>query len=152
MPQTNALPGKREDSSELRIRVFSPATKSLWAIVVAIITITEVMPIPLMPPLPFYSYQAAKLICFVALGYLAPLAFWRFNALNRGILLAAISATCVESLQGILRHGHSFHWYELAVKLALILLGFALALDARYEHAISIGSLHIRLIGEHVEE
>jgi hypothetical protein len=110
------------------------------------------MPIPLMPPVPFYSYGAAKAICFVVLGYLAPLAFWRFNALNRGILLAAISATFVESLQGLLHRGHSFHWYELVVKLGLILIGFALALDARYERMISIGRFHIRLTGEHTQQ
>ena len=103
-----------------------------------------------MPPLPFYAYCAAKLVFFIAIGFLAPLAFWRFNALNRGILLAAISAAAVESLQGVLHHGHSFHWYELLIKLALILLGFALALDARYERKISIGPVHIQLVGHHL--
>jgi hypothetical protein len=130
----------------------SSTAKFLWTGIVAVTVVTEVMPIPLMPRAPFYAYCAAKLICFVAVGYLAPLAFWRFNALNRGILLAAISATCVESLQGILRYGHSFHWYELLVKLALILLGFALALDARYERRISIGKITIRLLGEKLEQ
>ena len=87
---------------------------------------------PLMPPLPFYSYKTAKIICFVAIGYLALLAFLQFSALNRGVILAAISATTVEFLQGLLHHGHSFHWYELIVNLALSFLGFALALDARH--------------------
>ena len=135
-----------------KIRIFSPAIKLLWTGIVTVTVVTEVMPIPLMPRTPFYAYCAAKLICFVAVGYLAPLAFWRFNALNRGILLAAISAGCVESLQGILHYGHSFHWYELLVKLMLILLGFALALDARYERRISIGKTCIRLVGEKLEQ
>jgi hypothetical protein len=151
MSQTNVIPTKRQESGQLHLRVFSPATKSLWAAVVAITVVCEVMPIPLLSPLPFYSYCAFKLICFVALGYIAPLAFWRFNALNRGISLATISAACVESLQGLLHHGHSFHWYELVVKLALILFGFALALDARYERMVSIGPIHVRLVGEHIE-
>ena len=150
MSQTNALPAKRQISKDLTLRVFSPAIKSIWAAIVVATIVTEVMPIPLMSPLPFYSYCAGKLIGFIAVGFLAPLSFWRFNALNRGILLAAISATCVESLQGIMHYGHSFHWYELIAKLCLILLGFALALDARYERVIPIGPIHVRLTGEHI--
>jgi hypothetical protein len=151
MAQANVLETKRQNPGALRFRVFTPGMKALWAVIVVITVVSEIVPIPLMPPVPFYSYCAAKLICFVAIGYLAPLAFWRFNALNRGILLASISAACVESLQGLLHHGHSFHWYELVVKLALILLGFALALDARYERMISIGPIRCRLTGEHIE-
>ena len=151
MSRTNVLPAKSGNSRELHLRVFSPTAKAVWAVIVSLTIITEIMPIPLMSPIPFYSYKAAKVICFLALGYLAPLAFWRFNALNRGILLAAISAACVESLQGLLHRGHSFHWYELFVKLALILFGFALALDARYERMILIGPIHIRLTGERIE-
>jgi hypothetical protein len=119
--------------------------KLVWAAIVLVTIVVEVMPIPLMPPLPFYSYCTAKLICFIALGYIAILAFWRFDALNRGLLLATISAVTIESLQGLLHHGHSFHFYELLVKLALIFLGYALALDARYEGVIAIGPIHIRL-------
>ena len=140
---------KRKD---WHIPVFRPATKLVWAILISVTVITEVMPIPPMPRLPFYLYYAAKLVCFIAVGFLAPLAFWRFNALNRGILLAGISATFVESLQGTLRYGHSFHWYELLGKLILILIGFALALDARYERRISIGPFHLLLLVEHPSE
>ncbi len=151
MSRTNALPSKHDNSIELRLRAFSLPIKAVWAIIVTVTVTSEIMPIPLMPPVPFYSYKLAKAICFVVLGYLAPLAFWRFNALNRGILLAAISAATVESLQGLLHHGHSFHWYELLVKLGLILFGFTLALDARYERAILISRLHIRFTGDHVD-
>jgi hypothetical protein len=146
MSQTNVLRAK-QPAGALRLPVFGFAAKSFWAIVVAITVVTEVIPIPLMPPLPFYSFGVSKLISFVALGYLAPLAFRRFNALNRGILLATISAACVESLQGLLHHGHSFHWYEMAVKLTLILLGFALGLDVCYDRRISLGPLQIDLAG-----
>ena len=150
MSQTDACPTKPKTSETLHIRVFNRSTKLVWALVVSITVVTEVMPIPLMPPVPFYSYCVAKLICFIAVGFLAPLAFWRFNALNRGILLAAFSATFVESLQGIMHLGHSFHWYELAIKLVLILLGFSLALDVRYERMIAFGPIRIRLTGEHI--
>ncbi len=113
--------------------------------------VAEVIPLPLLPPLPFYSYKVMKVLFFIALGYLAPLAFWRFNALTRGIFLAAISATFVETLQGLIHSGHSFHWYEMLLKLGLILLGFTRALDGRYEQRISLGRIHIRLIGEHLQ-
>jgi len=151
MPQTSVLASNHPHSGRFSIPVSNPLTRAVWTIVIVITVVTEVMPIPLMPPLPFYSYVAVKLICFFALGYLAPLAFWRFNALNRGILLAAISATAVETLQGLLHHGHSFHWYELVVKLVVILLGFALALDARYEGKVSLGVFHIWLKSDHLD-
>ncbi len=151
MSRTTAFLEKRKNSEELHLRVFSPVTKAIWVAIVAITVAAEVIPIPLIPPVPFYSYCGAKAICFIVLGYLAPLAFWRFNALNRGILLATISAACVESLQGLLRGGHSFHVYELLIKLCLMLFGFALALDARYERGVSIGRLQIRFTGDHIE-
>ena len=87
---------------------------------------------------------------FFLVGLLSPLAFWHFNAVNRGLLLASVSAVSVELLQGYLRHGHSFNWYEVGVKLALIFFGFALAIDARSDGQIGIGPLQIRLTGEHL--
>ena len=151
MQISSALNAEENHRIGLGVRVFNPISKAIWGLLVAVTVISETIPIPLMPRLPFYTYCAAKLLCFLAVGFLAPFAFLRFNALNRGILLAAVSATCVESLQGVLHRGHSFHWYELLLKLALILLGFAFALDARYEQKISVGPIHIRLIGEQVE-
>jgi hypothetical protein len=132
----------------IQLRAFDSALRSTWGAIVGTTILIETMPIPLMSPLPFYTYCVAKLVCFVAMGYLAPLTFWGFNAMNQGIFLAAISAMTAESLQGLLRHGHSFHWYELAVKLALILLGFALGLDFRYERTISVGPIRICLMNE----
>jgi hypothetical protein len=152
MSQTSVFPAKQPAVVGPQLQGFSTALISLWAIAAAITVAAEIVPIPPMPAPLFYSYCAAKLVCFLALGYLAPLAFWRFNALNRGMLLATISATGVESLQGLLHNGHSFHWYELIVKLLLILTGFAAALDARYERTLSIGPIHIHLVADHLEQ
>ena len=135
------------------LRVFTPALRMVWIAIVSITVVVEVILLPTnppLPPIPHYSYKLFKLLLFVAVGYLAPLAFWRFNALNRGILLAAVSSMGVETLQSLIGRGHSFHWYELLLKLGLILLGFALALDARYERQISAGPIHIQLNGEHM--
>lgn len=104
-----------------------------------------------MAPFPFYVIKCAKLVLFLVLGYLAPLAFWRFNALNRGVMLAAGSSALIEGLQGILGNGHAFHWYELLMKLVLILLGFIAGLEAIYNGAIVIGPLRIPLAGDHLD-
>jgi hypothetical protein len=130
------------------LKVFTPAMRLTWVAVVAVTVLSEVLLLPTnppLPPLPHYFYKICKALLFIAVGYLAPLSFWRFNALNRGILLAAISAVFVETLQGTIGKGHSFHWYEMLMKLALILFGFACALDARYEHRISAGVFQIQL-------
>ncbi len=87
------------------LRVFTPTLRILWIAVVIVTIISEVLLLPTNPPLspiPHYSYKVFKLLLFIAVGYLAPLAFWRFNALNRGIMLAAISAMGVETLQGVI--------------------------------------------------
>jgi len=139
----------RQSQSSLSMRVFTRGTRIAWISLAILTVLLEVIPIPAMSPIPFYGYCAGKAILFLLVGYGAPLAFWRFNALNRGIVLAAFSACFVETLQGLLRHGHSFHWYELGVKLFLILFGFACALNARYDRRISFGPFRIRLVGEH---
>jgi len=127
----------------LTLRAFSRPLRITWFVIFALTVISEVYPFPLLPPLPFYTIWGAKLLLFLVLGYLAPLTFWRFNALNRGILLAAGSASLVEGLQTVVSHGHSFHWYELLVKLALILLSFIVGLEAVYDREILIGPLRI---------
>jgi hypothetical protein len=129
----------------------SKTLRFTWFGIFTLTVFSEVYPFPLIPPLPFYSIWCAKLLLFLVLGYMAPLTFWHFNALNRGILLAAGSASFVEGLQGILGHGHAFHWHELLVKLALILLGFIAGLEAVHDREISIGRLRIRLARDHFD-
>jgi len=149
MVYTHSVPTRRLWSG-LALPVFTRGTRVLWVILALTTILLEVIPIPLMPPVPFYAYCGGKALLFLLLGFIAPLAFWSFNALNRGIIFAALSACGVETVQAIWGHGHSFHWYELIVKLGLILFGFALALNDRYDHEINIGPIRIRLIGEHL--
>jgi hypothetical protein len=48
-------------------------------------------------PLLFDSlYSPGTLICFLAPGFLTPLAFARMNAVNRGIAFASLSAAVIE--------------------------------------------------------
>ncbi len=149
MLSSGALPMRRVQAG-VSLRVFTRGLRIIWLLIAAVTILLEIIPIPPMAPVPFYAYCAGKALLFALLGFLAPLTFWPFNQLNRGIALAAISACAVETLQGLVQHGHSFHWYELIIKLAIILFGFSLALNARYDRQISLGPLRVRLIGEHI--
>jgi hypothetical protein len=141
MAPTGALRNEHGFIVTKPIRVFGLAIRVIWLAVVVATVLTELLPAPKTTPLPFYLYVGSKAVCFVLVGYLAPLSFWQFNALNRGILYAALSALLVESAQAVIGNGHRFHWYELLIKLVLLLVGFTLALDARYERAIRLGPL-----------
>jgi hypothetical protein len=134
-----------------RLQVFHWRIGVIWSAAFAITVVSEIYPFPLLPPVPFYSIWCAKLALFVILGYMTPLFFWRFNDLNRGVLFAAVSASFVEILQGVIGRGHSFHWYELFVKLGLILFGFIFGLDAVYEREITIGPFRVQLTSKHLE-
>ena len=88
----------------------------------------------------FYGYKALKAFLFLTFGFLTPIAFWRFRSLTYGLIIAAVSASMVEGLQGsFVFTGHSFGWLELGAKLFLIFVGFVKGLDARYEGAIRLG-------------
>ncbi|HEX6546043.1 MAG TPA: VanZ family protein [Bryobacteraceae bacterium] len=128
---------------------FSRAPKVWWFGLLALTIVTEVEPLPplMYPPL-FYTYKFFKVLLFFALGFATPLAFWRFNSLGRGMVLAAVSAAVVELLQGF-SSGHKFSFFELVIKLIVIFAGFALALNARYDQKISLGLWRIQLRSEH---
>jgi hypothetical protein len=131
-----------------QIPAFGTLTRRGWAATILVTVLSELSPVPVVHPILHYSVKAAKVLLFLFAGYLLPLAFWRFHTLKRGVLVAAISAGCVESLQGVIGHGHSFHWYELVVKWALMLFGFGLGLEARYEGLAILGPLKVVLVGD----
>jgi hypothetical protein len=137
-------------SAPFSVQLLTPKTRALWIMVFAVTVMSEVCPVPLMSPARFYCYYLFRSACFFAVGFLAPLAFYSFSALNLGVVLAAAAATLIESLQGLVGWGHSFHWHELAGKLLLILFGFALALNARYDLKIVIGPIRVKIIAEHM--
>lgn len=133
----------------MMLSAFSLAAKLWWFGLLALTIFSEVEPLPheIYPPF-FYTYKLLKGVLFFALGYATPLAFWRFNSLGRGVLLAVVSAGAVETMQG-LSAGHRFSITELGVKLVAIFAGFALALNARYEQRIWLGPWRIQLKSEH---
>lgn len=129
---------------KLVVRICNQYTVSTWVVVAAVTVISEVIPVPQMSRIVHYGvYTPLKLVLFFLIGYLTPLAFATFRFLNRGIAFAAVSATAVELLQGIIGNGHSFHLYELTTKWIVIGLGFMFGLDARCEGTLELGVLHI---------
>ena len=129
------------------LRICNLYTRVGWFALAATTVVSEVAPVPHMPWFLHYGvYSPGKLLCFLMAGYLTPLAFERINNLNRGIGFAAVSAALVEVLQGLIGNGHSFHVYELVIKLMIILFGFMMGLDARFEGMLSVGALRVRLV------
>jgi hypothetical protein len=135
----------------LNLSLFSNYAKAIWLCVATSTVLSEVLPAPHIDPWIFYGlYTPGKLLFFVCLSFLTPLAFANFADLNRGIAFAVSSATLIELLQGLLSNGHSFHWYELLIKLVLLLFGFGLGLDARGEQVISFWFVRISLLANDV--
>lgn len=132
---------------QLTLPILTRPLQIAWAILALTTVISEIAPNPHLPYfLHYWVYSPAKLIAFLALGFLVPLAFARLNNLNWGMALAALSAATIEILQGIIGNGHSFHWYELCAKLTFILVGFMLGLEARYAGRLSLLILRIQFL------
>jgi hypothetical protein len=133
------------------IEIFTRSLRFSWILVAAITVMSEVGRVPVMTPFVHYGlYGPTKALIFLLLGFLTPLAFLSLNALNRGIVFAAVSTGVIELLQRRIGSGHSFHWYELALKISFILLGTIVALDARYHRSLTVGKFSIELICEKV--
>jgi glycopeptide antibiotics resistance protein len=130
------------------ITIFNTTFRLLWLLVAVLTIVLEVMPAHF-PPALFYAYDLAKGVLFAALGYLTPLAFRRFHSLNLGFVFAGVSSAGVELLQGFIANGHAFTWIDLFAKLFIISFGFILGLNARYDHAVQVGRLRLRLVSDH---
>lgn len=149
-----AMDGKAAILPERRaftIKLFGATLRTLWVLLAAMMIFAEVIPMPLIPPVPFYAYVGSKLIGFAILGYLTPLTFWRFGSLGRGVAFGLLSTAGIETIQGLIE-GHRFSFFEMFVKLSLLLIGFGLALLARYDKHIHVGRLHIGLDDQHWRE
>lgn len=133
----------------MRVHVFNNYSKALWLALAATTVVSEVIPTPQLRPLFFYGlYGPAKIVCFLALGFLTPLAHARMSAMNRGIAFATLSSAVIECLQVLIGNGHRFHWYEMSIKLIVILFGFMFGLDARLEKSFSLGGFQVTLLSE----
>lgn len=134
----------------LAVRLFSDRMKAAWMIIASLACIAELIPIG---PMPFWLFELcylAKVSLFFGLGFVAPLSFYRLNGIGLSLAFSFSSTPLIEVFQGIVKNGHSFHWSELVGKLALIAIGFAIALNCRYELRISMGAFDIRLETGHL--
>lgn len=131
------------------LRIFSPTLRLAWATLSVLTILSEIAPrSPSLPPVAYYSYTACKAALFVLLGFLSPLTFWRFDSLGLGLLLSLLVAGAVEVMQSI-SIGHRASYVELAAKFALLLVGFAYALTARYDGVLRLGPLRFALLDSH---
>jgi hypothetical protein len=127
------------------VQLFSRRIKAFWVIVNLLLSAAETISRGPMPDPVYYLYYTSKVAAFFLLGFLSPLAFQRLNGIAVGVLSCLTGAVIVESSQILFHNGHSFHWHELAGKIALITLGFAVGLERRYQRQMSIGPLAIQL-------
>jgi len=84
-------------------------------------------------------------------GFLSPLAFWRFDSLGLGLLFSILAAGVVEAMQSV-SEGHRGSYVEFAAKLILLFIGFAYALSARYDRVLRFGPLRLDLLDCHRAE
>jgi hypothetical protein len=129
--------------------MFGRGLRLTWTAIFLTTLASEVIPLPLMIPIHFYSYVGAKVLLFLLLGFLTPFTFWRFNSLNYGFLFGASATAIVEVAQHWIP-GHTFSLLELLGKWAIIFVGFALSLDARYEGWINAGIFSVGLRNKHL--
>jgi L-asparagine transporter-like permease len=118
--------------------------RSVWGAVLVATILSEVLPPPTTSLTVYCLYCTTKIVLFLAVGYLTPLAFWRCD--HRGLFVVALCSCLFEVLQSLVSQGHAFHWYEMILKMILIIFGFAVALEARDERRILHGPMRIRLV------
>jgi hypothetical protein len=138
----------RSTTATVTVPMFSVPLRALWFLLLACTLASELVPLSVafeaqFSSLTFHCYEAAKLVAFVAFGFLTPIAWWRYNSLGIGALFAIATTAIVEFGQAFIP-GHRASAIELVVKLALLFIGFATALDIRKYQQVTIGALCIR--------
>lgn len=131
----------------MSLRIFTPACKILWLSTALLISVVEIFPFDNLHVRPafFYSYEFFKAAAFVGLGFEVPFVFWRFNSLNRGLVISLLSAAAIEVIQMFVM-GHRPDIFELILKGILIMFGFTLGLLQRHDQQLSLLGLRVRLI------
>jgi hypothetical protein len=130
------------------VPMFSLPVRSLWLLLLAFTLAIELVPLSVafeaqFSSFIFHTYEAAKLAAFVVFGFLTPLAWWRYKSLGIGALFAIVTTAIVELGQAFIP-GHRTSTFELVVKLVLLFVGFAAALDVRKYQEFTIGPLRVR--------
>ena len=144
---SDSYPGQHSRGTP-EMRMFGWTVRSIWILLFCLLLATELIPRPLFAPIMYYSYSSAKGIMFLLLGFATPLAFWRFDRIGLGVFFAVAAAGIAELSQSLLE-GHRSSVAEFLLKVLLLLIGFACALNARYDRRIGFQRFGIRLLDTH---
>ena len=133
--------------TRMSLKIFTPTLKIVWLITMCLISLIEILPFNSdnVPVVVFYSYKLLKAALFVAFGFETPLTFWRFDSIRAGLLMSLSSTLVIECIQSM-STGHSSSAIELLAKGALIMIGFVLAFNPRYDQELSLFGVHVHLI------
>jgi hypothetical protein len=134
-----------------RIRLFTVSLRVVWLLLFLLTLGWELVPAPGVAPWLFYTLKSCKGLTFILLGFVSPMAFWRFDSLGFGVLFSCLAAGVAEMLQSM-SFGHRASPAEFLFKLLLLFFGFAFALSARYDRKLSLGPLSIRLVDGHMSD
>jgi hypothetical protein len=131
----------------MSLRIFTPALKIVWFITMLLISLIEIVPFNSdnVSVIVFYSYKLLKAALFVTFGFETPLTFWRFDSIRAGLLMTLASTLVIECIQNM-STGHTSSALELLAKGALIMFGFVLAFNPRYDEELSVFGVHVQLI------
>jgi hypothetical protein len=143
----------RTPAAVITVAMFSVPVRVLWLLLLACTLASELVPLSVafearFSTLTLYFYEGAKLVGFFVFGFLTPIAWWRYKNLGVGALLALITTALVEFGQAFIP-GHRTSVLELGVKLFLIFIGFAAALDMRKYQNFNAGPLCVRFSSRH---
>lgn len=142
--------GESPLSHSKEVRLFGSVLAIVWGLLLFGTMVIELVPRdPTWLPRLFYPYTTFKGLLFVLLGFVTPLALWKFNSLGMGVLFAVATAGSVEGLQVFLP-GHRASYLEFGAKLVLLMLGFVAALVARHDRRLKVGPLSIKLSDPHI--
>jgi hypothetical protein len=143
----------RTPAAVITVAMFSLPVRALWFLVLACTLVSELVPLSVafeaqFSTLTFHLYEVAKLVTFLVFGFVTPIAWWRYKNLGMGALFALITTATVEFGQAFIP-GHRTSVLELGVKLFLLFIGFAIALDIRKYQNFNAGPLSVRFSSRH---
>lgn len=134
-----------------RIRLFTWNLRIVWILLFCVTLGWELVPAPGVAPWIFYTLKCCKGVTFILLGFVTPLAFWRFDSLGFGVLFSCLGGGIAEMLQSM-SYGHRASPAEFLLKLLLLFLGFAFALSARYDRKLTLGPITVGLLDSHLTD
>jgi hypothetical protein len=143
----------RKPPTVITVAMFSVPLRALWFLLLMCTLVSELVPLSVAFEAQFSTltldvYEAAKLLTFFVFGFLTPIAWWRYKNLGIGALFALVTTAIVELGQSYIP-GHRSSLLELGIKLFLLFIGFATALDIRKYQNLNVGLLCVRFSSPH---